>query len=232
MSRASTSYLGDDSSASACDTISVGSPCELSALEVEREEELLCTQCGLEVEDRTELKIGAPAFQPVQSETREDAVVNAVHLALKTCGRANHIKIDRGTDGRSATLITAEVSSNAQTYEVMHLAKGALEAITAQLQTVALLSARVQKEDAGYSLRSSVAYVPKEAEDRMCWDLFQRGCCPRRHQCRWYHPESSDIGKIKISIRYAQQACNLSGEKQLSTSSSAGKRTISLGDLL
>merc|ERR1712146_217528 len=80
------------------------------------------------------------------------------------------------------------------------------EAVTAQLHAVALLSARVQKEDAGYSLRSSVAYAPKEAEDRLCWDLFQRGCCPRRQQCRWYHPESSDTGKIKISIKQVQGA--------------------------
>merc|ERR1712196_235560 len=126
-------------------------------------------------------------------------------------------------------LITAEVNSGARTYEVLQLAKGALEAVTAQLQTVALLSARVQKEDAGYSLRSSIAYAPKEAEDRMCWDLFQKGCCPRRHQCRWYHPESSDIGKIKISVKCTQDVCS---ERQLPVSSSAGRRTISLGDLL
>jgi len=196
---------------------------------LEREEEHLCTQCGLEVEDRTQLKIDAPAFQPVLSETREDAVVNAVHLALKSCGRANHITVDRGSDGRSSTLISAQVSNSAQTYEVLHLAKRALEAITGQLHTVAMLSARVQKEDAGYSLRSSIAYVPKESEDRMCWDLFQKGCCPRRHQCRWYHPESSDIGKIKISVKCTQ---DVSSERQLPVSSSAGRRTISLGDLL
>merc|ERR1719498_1217910 len=121
-------------------------------------------------------------------------------------------------------MITAEVSSSAQTYEVMHLAKGALEAITAQLHTVALLSARVQKEDAGYSLRSSIGYAAKEAEDRLCWDLFQRGCCPRRHQCRWYHPESSDIGKVKISIRYAQEAGSVSSDQASVSGSSAGKR--------
>jgi len=166
--------------------------------------------------------------------------VKAVHLALKTCGRANQIKIDRCPDGRSSTLITAEVNSGAHTYEVLQLAKGALEAVTAQLHAVALLSARVQKEDAGYSLRSSVAYAPKEAEDRMCWDLFQRGCCPRRQQCRWYHPESSDTGKIKISIKQAQRAIDVSSEKQPASAasgssvsgSSAGKRIISLGDLL
>merc|ERR1719498_2127893 len=147
-----------------------------------------------------------------------------------SCGRATHIKVDRGLDGKSATLITAEVDAGAQalsrSYEVLHVAKRALETIAGQMHTVALLSARVQKEDCGYSLRSSVGYVPKEAEDRMCWDLFQKGCCHRRNQCRWYHPDASDIGKIKISIRCTQE------QKQSSSSSSGGKRKISLGDLL
>jgi len=185
---------------------------------------------------KTKLKSEAPAFQSMPSDTNQDAVVNAVHLALVSCGCAHHIKIDRGVNGKSSTLISAEVQrtgqSTSQPHDVVQLAKQALDAITAQLPTVALLSARVQKEESGYSLRSSVACMPEGSEDRMCWDLFQKGCCPRRKQCQWRHPEDSDISRIKVSIRFAEETSDISCEKQPAFNSSTGKVKISLGELV
>jgi hypothetical protein len=205
-----------------------------------REQEValpVCLPCAVDAHGtKTKLKSEAPAFQSTPSDSNQDAVVNAVHLALVSCGRAHHIKIDRGVNGKSSVLISAEVQrtvqSSSQPYDVVQLAKQALDAITAQLHTVALLSARVQKEESGYSLRSSVACMPEGSEDRMCWDLFQKGCCPRRKQCQWHHPQDSDISRIKVSIRYAEETSNISGEKQPALNSSTGKRKISLGELV
>jgi len=200
----------------------------------------ICTECGVDSQSSwTKLRSKARAFQPVLANTGTDAVVNAVFLALTSCSRAHNIKIHRDLNGSSSTLISAEVKSGARasscSYEVVHLAKQALDAIAAQLDNVALLSARVQREDSGYSLRSSIACVPEGVEDRMCWDFFQKGCCPRKKQCRWHHPQDSDIKRIKISIRYSQysdEAADISGEKQLALNSSAGRHKIFLGELV
>merc|ERR1719502_2059136 len=134
------------------------------------------------------------------------AVTNAVYLALVSCGQTCHIKIEKGVAGVSPTLLSAELQSAPRScYDAIHLARQALEAITTRLDDVALLSKRVQKEDRGYSLRSSVACIPSEARNRMCWDFFNKGNCPRRCKCHWYHPEASDVERFKVVIKTPEE---------------------------
>jgi len=193
---------------------------------------------------RTKLTSKAAAYQPVNmaasqpmqtTDARTDAVVNAAHLALLSCGQLRTIKIEHGITGQSPTLIIAELSRGADAasrcYDVVHLAKQALEAITARLPTTALLSARMQKEDCGYSLRSNIACLPQGAENCMCWDTFHQGHCKRRSQCRWYHPQDSDISRIKVIVRYSELN-DITGEEQLASSSLPEKHKISLGELV
>lgn len=179
---------------------------------------------------------------PVETDTRVDTVVNAAYIALTSCGQTQDVKLYKGSSASPSAniVLTAELSHGpspaARCYDVMHLAKQSLEAIAARLPTTALLSARIQKEEHGYSLRSNIACVPKDAEDRMCWDLFKRGHCPRRGQCRWYHPTDSDINRIKITIKYSDAVQNIQdnavSEERLSTNQSLEKHKLSLGDLL
>jgi hypothetical protein len=89
-------------------------------------------------------------------------------------------------------------------YQVMQGVKQHLSASVAHSQGLNMLSARVQKEDYGYSLRSSVDCTPADKEDRMCWDLLRRGSCPRRKLCQWYRPQPCDIVKLKVVIRCSQ----------------------------
>lgn len=193
----------------------------------------ICMECA---PGHTELKREAPPFQPVAADTRMDAVVNAVYLLLASSGQIGQIKVEQGLTGQSPTLISAELQRGPQAstrcYEVMQLVKQTLSSITTQLPTAALLSARVQKEESGYSMRSSVACVPESAQDKMCWDTFRTGYCPRRSQCRWYHPESSDIGKVKVVIKFAAEMKPASSEAQHVTGSSKERHQISLGELL
>jgi hypothetical protein len=188
------------------------------------------------VSTRTMLKFEAPAFQPVPTDAKMDAVANALYLVLASCGQMNGITIERGIRGESPTLISAELQAgrNATTrcYDIMHLAKQSLDAITARLTTVSLLSARVQREDCGYSLRSSIACLPEAKQDSMCWDMFNKGYCPRRSQCRWYHPQGSDIGRLKVSIKYVEESRDKSTDEQSETGSSAGRYKLSLGELV
>lgn len=186
--------------------------------------------CALESESRTRLK-SAPAYQPLK-DTRMDAVVTCLHTALVACGRLQNVKIERDLRGMSSTWLSGQLTSgpsaSSRSYDVMNLARMALDAIVEKLHNVTLLSTRVQKEDWGYSLRASVACLPQGAENNMCWDMFRKGHCPRHGQCRWYHPQESDIGRIKVTIRYSED----SSEEQSQTSSSVKSGKISLGDLV
>jgi len=199
-----------------------------------------CVECveGVygSLDTRTRLKVEAPAFQPAPKDTRIEAVLSCLHLALASCGQVRDIKTERGPAGVSSTWISAELQrgpcASARSYDVIHLAKQSLDAITARLPTVTLLSARVQREDSGYSLRSSMACIPDHAQDCMCWDLFRKGHCPRRSSCRWYHPQDSDIARIKISIRYGEDVSDIGSEDQLMMNSSDARYKISLGELV
>lgn len=186
--------------------------------------------CPLEAEPRTRLR-SAPAYEPVK-DTRMDAVVTCLQTALVACGRLQNVKMERDAHGMSSTWLSGQLTSgpwaSSRSYDVMNLARMALEAIVEKLHNVTLLSTRVQKEDWGYSLRSSVACLPPGAEHNMCWDMFRKGHCPRHGQCRWYHPQKSDIGRIKVTIRYSED----SSEEQSQTSSSVKSNKISLGELV
>lgn len=187
---------------------------------------------------RTCLKRNAPAFHPVPADARTDAVVNAAYLSLVSCGQLKRVTMDRGIQGQSPTLLSAQLeaplhatNSGVRCYDAMQLVKQSLEAITSQLPTVSLLSARVQKEDFGYSLRASIACLPEGAEGSMCWDMFQKGYCGRRSQCRWYHPQDSDISKLKVTIRYFEPAQEYSSSSE-ETESSSERHKLVLGDLV
>jgi hypothetical protein len=184
----------------------------------------------------TKLNGESRAFQPMATDTRLDGVANAVYLALTSSGQTCQVKIEKGVQGKSPTVISAELPScsrsSARCYDVIHLARQTLEEITTRLDTVTLLSKRVQKEDRGYSLRSSIACIPNGAEDCMCWDLFRGGYCPRRSNCQWYHPQESDIGRIKVNIRCSEDVTRASSESQLPASCPPARHKISLGELV
>jgi len=186
--------------------------------------------------NRTKLKGEAPAFQPMPKDTRFDVVTNAIYLALASCGQTRHVKVEKGVPGASSTLISAGLQcgacSTARCYDAVHLAKQALEEVTARLDNVALFSKRVQKEDGGYSLRSSIACVPKGAEDSVCWDLFHKGNCSRRSKCQWYHPQEADIRRVKVSIKCAEEVSGVSNEEQPPAGFPVVRHKISLGELV
>jgi hypothetical protein len=189
------------------------------------------------VGSRTKLKKQSPIFEPVLKDSPMDAVTSCINLALASCGWVSDIRIEEGSTGKSSTLISAELSSGphdsarARTYEVVQLAKQSLDAITARLDSICLLSTRIQKEDSGYSLRSSVACIPDDAKDKMCWDMCRSGHCPRRAQCRWYHPQDADVTRVKVSVKCNEHLSGRCGEEHV-LSSSTKKHKVSLCELI
>jgi hypothetical protein len=87
-----------------------------------------------------------------------------------------------------------------QCYRLMQGVKQHLNNFVVHSEGLGLLSARVQKEDYGYSLRSSVSCVPEDKANHMCWDVLRKGSC-RKKFCQWYHPQSCDIVKFRVVIR-------------------------------
>merc|ERR1711920_488006 len=97
--------------------------------------------------------------------------------------------------GQDGTLVAR------QCYQWIQGVKQHLGNIVACSEGLSLLSARVQKEDYGYSLRSSVSCIPEDKANQMCWEVLRKGSCRRHKFCQWYHPQSCDIAKFKIVIR-------------------------------
>jgi hypothetical protein len=160
-----------------------------------------------------------------------------VEKALLSSSQTCRVRVEPGVQGTSPTLIVAELQngprSHSRCYDAVHVARRALEEVASQTKSVSVLSKRVQKDDRGYSLRSSIACIPPGEEDRTCWDLFHRGRCPRRKNCCWYHPEETDMHRVKVNIRCTEETASVSEEEdQLSASVPTRRHTISLGDLV
>jgi hypothetical protein len=159
-----------------------------------------------------------------------------VEKALLSSSQTCRVRVEPGVQGTSPTLIVAELQngprSHSRCYDAVHIARRALEEVASQTKSVSVLSKRVQKDDRGYSLRSSIACIPPGEEDRTCWDLFHRGRCPRRKNCCWYHPEETDMYRVKVNIRCTEETASVSEEDQLSASVPTRRHTISLGDLV
>merc|ERR1712118_182688 len=150
-----------------------------------------------------------PSFQPAVNNGNDmqmDVVTSCIQAALASSGQTRHIKVEKGINRASSTGISAELyhglDASVPSYEVIQLVKRSLNSIVSQSATIALLSSRIQKEQWGYSLRSSIACVPHHA----------------------------DIRKLKVSIRCSEGVSNVLQEK--CEPSSAEKHKISLDELV
>lgn len=204
-----------------------------------------CRECLVNPFDmRTKLKATAPSFQPLpksdpplpKSDARIDAIANAIHLALSTSGHAQSIKVEMNPTHKPHVVVLAEVPTGphsvARCYDLIQLAKQSVEAIAERLPTLVLLSARVQKEEDAYTLRSSIAGFHEGDRQHMCWDILNKGHCPRRSQCRWHHPDEDDTFRIKVSIRCKQDQSGMFSHELAGNSKAPKRLTISLGDLV
>lgn len=152
----------------------------------------------------------------IAADALPDAIVNAVCMHLRACSQVLNVNAQKDMAGKYPILISADLQNGpVAAHDVMHLIRRILTDMSTRVPTVALLGTRLQKEESGYSLRASVAGVPKCQEHNMCWDLFQKGRCYRRGQCRWYHPCDCDIVKLKVSIRHMAENCRPVGPTTL-----------------
>lgn len=166
-----------------------------------------------------------------------EAATTGIQLALASCGQVVGIKIEDkledANDGQRCTkVVSAAVKSGpdarARSYKATQLAKESLEAISKRLEVMSLLSARTQKAEDGYRLRSSIVCVPDYAKGTLC----RQGTYCKNKACRWYHPQEADIKGIKVNIRCNDDADELAKDNQIESNLSTKKHQICLEDAL
>lgn len=196
------------------------------------------SECGAVFsQTRSGLKTDAPAFKPMPRQTaRVEAVANAISLALLSSGHAQNLKVEHNTHRTPHAVVSAEVPPGERAaslgYNLTQLAKQATEAIAERLPDLIVLSSRIQKECDAYGLRLSIAGLPENIHNDVCWDLCSRGHCPRRDSCKWYHPRDDDIFRLKVSIRYSESKRTDFMPEQLISVGPSERHQISLGELI
>merc|ERR1712072_94054 len=112
-------------------------------------------------------------------------------------------------------LIAAEVgpsgtrSAATTSYDLLQAVRNAMESMAANLGTARLLSVRSQKDKSSYTLRSKFACCA----EGMCWDMFQKGYCPRGSMCRWSHPCDEEEFRIKVVLTHSTTALPKQGKE-------------------
>lgn len=156
-----------------------------------------------------DMAAGVPTFmvednshQQSRIATTADGIVEHVCSALASCNQIMSSEVRKDLPGRYPLLVWAEMQKGQlAAHDVMHLVRRTLAEVTSSFQHVSVMSSRLQKEENGYSLRVSIACVPESQENNVCWDMFRKGHCRRRCQCRWYHPKEEDLIKLKVTIK-------------------------------
>lgn len=191
---------------------------------------------------RTKLKSKAPAFHPMQADpncqSKLDIAANNLYLSLVSCGQMSSAELQKGRQGISPASISIQVQESSSSFSkfsngyraVLHAQK-VLDEITTQMDNVKLLSNKVREEGDGYSLEAAMACLPSGADSQVCWDLLNKGWCPRRGKCNWYHPQENDIGRINLRIKCTGYRLGIS-KKKLAINSPPGRFTLPLNALL
>jgi hypothetical protein len=143
---------------------------------------------------------------PQEADDKMDAIVSAINLQLKKIN-PSYVVIAKTTTTEDCrkVAVSAELQGSMATgskpYHVVQSVKQSLQYFVNRVGSAGLVSARVQKEDVGCSLRASIAYYPDDQRDKMCWDMLRHGHCPRRQLCRWNHPNPTEVIKLKVVIK-------------------------------
>jgi hypothetical protein len=162
------------------------------------------TAASIEFEQAVCSPCEPPGLELPGTDAKTDAVTSALHSSLVACLPGDSIKIEKSFAEESRKiliLVDVQHGTRAEGYHLMQAIKQNLVDLVACSGVMSLLSARVEREDYGYSLRSSVACIPDNKMDQMCFDVLRKGSCPKRRCCPWYHPQACDIVKFKVAMR-------------------------------
>lgn len=153
----------------------------------------------------------ARAFQPAPPQLPPEisSVVAASRAALLRSPHVTGVKVAEAPLGQ-ATTVVADVRSTAGPAagrEALATAKAALLGAAARSQmTYCLGYTAVPFQDLCDSgFKGVIGSVPPSMQDSVCWDTYQKGFCPRRSLCRWYHPMESDLAPIRVILRKAAE---------------------------
>jgi len=147
----------------------------------------------------------ARAFRPMPPLAPEiSSVVAAAKTALAGSPHVTDVKVTEAPLGQTTTVV-ADISSAAGPFaghEALTAAKASLLGAAARSQMTYCLgytAAPFQDCDSGF--KGAIGSVPPHMQGSVCWDSYQKGFCPRRSLCRWYHPMETDLAPIRVTLR-------------------------------
>jgi hypothetical protein len=146
-----------------------------------------------------------PGLELPGTDEKADAITSALYsLLVASLPEDRAVKIERSFSEESRKIlfyVDGEDGTRTGCYELMQVVKATLLDSVARSGVLTLLSARVEREEYGYSLRSSVACIFDDKRDQMCFDVLRKGSCSKRMCCPWYHPQPCDIVRFKVAMR-------------------------------
>merc|ERR1719183_1285170 len=51
------------------------------------------------------------------------------------------------------------------------------------------------------SFSATIGCVPAAHHDSACWEIYEKGFCPRCATCRWKHPSETDMMRVIVMIK-------------------------------
>mmetsp|Transcript_139152 Transcript_139152/g.242152 ORF Transcript_139152/g.242152 Transcript_139152/m.242152 type:complete len:277 (+) Transcript_139152:61-891(+) len=133
------------------------------------------------------------------------ALVQSLETFLRALPDVMSVKVSECAMGATTTLL-AEVASHSLGHalipEMVNSAKSTLLDFSVQSDSLYVLGYSSQPfQDIAGGFKATVGCVSSQMESAVCWDVYEKGCCPRRNTCRWHHPYSTELMQVVLKIQ-------------------------------
>jgi len=160
-------------------------------------------------ETRTQLKVSSQVFEPRAEEMSPQVgqVIHALKMALCCCSQVTRVRIENGSMGFATYMYVTLQNLAHHACEMFGVAQQSLLDASATSQNIYVLGYASQPfvRLHGYSFKAILSAMPVSLHDRVCWDSYQYGCCPRPSTCRWSHPTQMDMTEVHVIFEQGER---------------------------
>jgi hypothetical protein len=116
--------------------------------------------------------------------------------------------------GGATGIVAAIKGGPGQARDAREVAKAALLETAARSDSVYVMGYLAQPfRDYGETgFKCWVGNLEHAKSDCACWDTFQKGFCPRRATCRWYHLGAPDLMRVIVQVQRRPADVSLGGQ--------------------
>jgi len=133
--------------------------------------------------------------------TQVRGMVSAVHQALETEYEAE-VSVSWGPMGGATGIVATIKGGPEQADHAKEVAKATLLEAAAHSESVYVMGylAKPFRDFGETGFKCWVGNLHHAKSGCVCWDTFQKGFCPRRTTCRWYHLDVPDLMRVIVQI--------------------------------